>query len=235
MNPVLETIEAWVDRGDPVAVATVVDTKRSAPQPIGTKMAINGREQVCGAVSGGCVEGAVVEVGEQVLAGAAPRLLHYGIADEEAWDVGLPCGGEITVWVEAYARGSLPARLTELALGRARAALVTTVAGPDAPGAKLLVAAGEDTVGTLGSAELDAAAVALANEALWSEQGGLREVGAVTLFIDVVAPPPRLVIVGAVDFAAHLSAVARLAGWRAFVATPGRGSRRPSGSRPPSG
>jgi xanthine dehydrogenase accessory factor len=221
MKSVLETIEAWADRGDPVAVATVVETKRSAPQPVGTKMAINGREQVCGAVSGGCVEGAVVEVAERVLAGAAPQLLHYGIADEEAWDVGLPCGGEITVWVEAYVSGSLQARLTELALARARAALVTVVEGVDAPGAKLLLTAGEQPVGTLGGgAELDRAALELAREALWSEQGGLHEVGEIVLFVDVVAPPPRLIIVGAVDFGAQLAAVAGLAGWRAFVVDP---------------
>lgn len=221
MNTVLQTIEAWVSRGDQVAVATVVDTKRSAPQPVGTKMAINGSEKVCGAVSGGCVEGAVVEVAERVLAGGAPQLLHYGIADEEAWDVGLPCGGEISVWVEAYVRGSLQARLTELALGAQRAALVTVVDGPGTLGAKLLVKASEQPVGTLGDgAELDAVAVGLAREALWSEQGGLHEVSGLTLFVDVVAPPPRLIVVGAVDFAAQLSAVARLAGWRAFVIDP---------------
>ncbi len=82
MSSVLETVEEWAARGDSIALATVVDTKKSAPQPVGTKMAINGGVQICGAVSGGCVEGAVVEVAEQVLAGAPPQLLHYGIADE---------------------------------------------------------------------------------------------------------------------------------------------------------
>ena len=102
MNSVLDAIEGWVARGDRVAVATVVATKKSAPQPAGTKMGINELGEVCGAVSGGCVEGAVVEVAETVIEGSAPRLLHYGIADEDAWDVGLPCGGEISVWVERY-------------------------------------------------------------------------------------------------------------------------------------
>lgn len=221
MRSVIETIEDWAAAGHPIAVATVVETKRSAPQPVGTKMAITGSEQVCGAVSGGCVEGAVVEVAERVLAGDPPQLLHYGIADEEAWDVGLPCGGEISVWVEAYATGSLQARLTELARQGARAALVTVVEGGPAHGAKLLLAAGEESVGTLGAGdELDRAAVELAQEALWSEQGGLHEVSGITLFVDVVAPPPRLIVVGAVDFAAQLTAVAQLAGWRAFVIDP---------------
>ena len=84
------------------ALVTVIDVKRSAPRPPGAKMAINSRGEVSGAVSGGCVEGAVVAVAEDVLKGGDPRLLHFGIADSEAWDVGLPCGGEIDVFVERY-------------------------------------------------------------------------------------------------------------------------------------
>jgi xanthine dehydrogenase accessory factor len=102
VKDVLERVDAWVADGARVALATVVAVRRSAPRPPGAKMAINDRGEVSGAVSGGCVEGAVVEVAEQVLAGGEPRLLHFGIADSEAWDVGLPCGGEIDVWVERY-------------------------------------------------------------------------------------------------------------------------------------
>ena len=102
MKDVLEDVDAWTARGDAVALATVVSTKRSAPRPPGAKMAINSRGEVSGMVSGGCVEGAVVEVAEEILLGADPRLLHFGIADSDAWDVGLPCGGEIDVWVERY-------------------------------------------------------------------------------------------------------------------------------------
>ena len=102
MRDVIEDVDAWVARGDGVALATVINVKRSAPRPPGAKMAINSRGEVSGAVSGGCVEGAVVEVAEEVLAGGEPRLLHFGIADSDAWDVGLPCGGEIDVWVERY-------------------------------------------------------------------------------------------------------------------------------------
>ena len=102
MKDVLQDVDAWVARGDRVALATVVGVQRSAPRPPGAKMAVNDRGEVSGAVSGGCVEGAVVEVAEEVLRGGEPRLLHFGIADEEAWDVGLPCGGEIDVWVERY-------------------------------------------------------------------------------------------------------------------------------------
>jgi xanthine dehydrogenase accessory factor len=100
MKDVLPDIDAWGDTR--VALATVVDVKRSAPRPPGAKMALSARGDVTGAVSGGCVEGAVVEEAREVLAGAPPRLVRYGIADQEAWDVGLPCGGEIGVWVERY-------------------------------------------------------------------------------------------------------------------------------------
>jgi xanthine dehydrogenase accessory factor len=102
MKDVIEDLEGWVARGDDVAIATVVAVQRSAPRPPGAKMAVNSRGEVSGAVSGGCVEGAVVEVAEEVLRGGAPQLLHFGIADSDAWDVGLPCGGEIDVFVERY-------------------------------------------------------------------------------------------------------------------------------------
>ncbi len=102
MKDVLDDVDAWTSRGDAVALATVISVKRSAPRPPGAKMAVNDRGEVSGAVSGGCVEGAVVEIAEDVLAGGEPRLLRFGIADDEAWEVGLPCGGEIDVFVERY-------------------------------------------------------------------------------------------------------------------------------------
>jgi xanthine dehydrogenase accessory factor len=102
LSDVLAQVQKWSERGDRVALATVIDTRKSAPLPPGSKMAISEKGDVVGAVSGGCVEGAVVEVAEEILAGAGPRLLHFGIADSEAWEVGLPCGGEIDVFVERY-------------------------------------------------------------------------------------------------------------------------------------
>lgn len=103
MKDILEELDAWTERGERIALATVVATKRSAPRPPGAKMAISESGEVAGGVSGGCVEGAVAEVAEEVLRGGEPRLLHFGIADSEAWEVGLPCGGEIDVYVERYA------------------------------------------------------------------------------------------------------------------------------------
>jgi xanthine dehydrogenase accessory factor len=102
LKDVAGQVEEWVARGDRVALATVVAIRRSAPRPPGAKMAINDRGEVHGAVSGGCVEGAVVEVAQAVLGGAGPQLRSYGIADGDAWDVGLPCGGELDVWVEEF-------------------------------------------------------------------------------------------------------------------------------------
>ena len=220
MTSVLDMLDGWSGHGDRVVLATVVETKLSAPQPAGTKMAMNEHGAVFGAVSGGCVEGAVVEVGESLMNGAPPRLLHYGIADSEAWDVGLPCGGEISIWVERYDDASLQAQFTALARAGRRAALVTALQGVPQPGAKVLVSADADPQGTLGSAELDEVALALADGALWSERSELHEREGVLLFVDVAAPPPRLIIVGAVDFAAQLTAVATVMEWRSFVIDP---------------
>jgi xanthine dehydrogenase accessory factor len=102
MKDVINDVDRWVADGAQVALATVVDTRRSAPRPPGSKMAINDRGEVSGMVSGGCVEGAVIEVADKVITDGEPQLLTFGIADEEAWDVGLPCGGEIDVLVERY-------------------------------------------------------------------------------------------------------------------------------------
>jgi xanthine dehydrogenase accessory factor len=100
MHEVLDQVEEWRARGDRIAIATVVATRRSAPRPPGAKMAINEHGEIAGAVSGGCVEGAVATAAHEVLDQRRPRLLRFGIADADAFEVGLPCGGEIDVFVE---------------------------------------------------------------------------------------------------------------------------------------
>jgi xanthine dehydrogenase accessory factor len=95
-----EAVKLWLERGDAVAVATVVATRRSAPRAIGSKLAVSSAGELAGSVSGGCVESDVAEHARDVLATGEPKLVSYGIADEEAWDVGLPCGGEIDVFLE---------------------------------------------------------------------------------------------------------------------------------------
>src|ERR687886_3083506 len=100
MKDVLPAIEAWRERGEQVALATVVAARRSAPRPVGSKLAISERGELAGSVSGGCVEADVAEHAREVLETGRPKLVSYGIADEDAWEVGLPCGGEIDVFVE---------------------------------------------------------------------------------------------------------------------------------------
>ncbi len=100
MKEILEEVERWRENGERVVVATVVATRRSAPRPVGTSFAVTETGKMCGSVSGGCVESDVYENAREVLETGEPKLLSYGIADEEAWSVGLPCGGEIDVFVE---------------------------------------------------------------------------------------------------------------------------------------
>ena len=100
MKDILDDIERWRARGEKVAIATVVATRRSAPRPIGASLAISESGKMCGSVSGGCVESDVFENAQEVLATGEPKLLSYGISDDQAWSVGLPCGGEIDVFLE---------------------------------------------------------------------------------------------------------------------------------------
>ncbi|HKP16827.1 MAG TPA: XdhC family protein [Gaiellaceae bacterium] len=100
MKEILDEVERWRESGEKVVVATVVATRRSAPRPVGTSLAVSESGKMCGSVSGGCVESDVYENAREVLETGEPKLLSYGIADEEAWSVGLPCGGEIDVFVE---------------------------------------------------------------------------------------------------------------------------------------
>jgi xanthine dehydrogenase accessory factor len=97
-----DAIERWRARGDRVALATVVATRRSAPRPVGSKLAVSEGGELLGSVSGGCVESDVAVQAAEVIADGAPRLLTYGIDDEQAWSIGLPCGGEIDVFVERF-------------------------------------------------------------------------------------------------------------------------------------
>ncbi len=198
MKDVLQTLDAWAAKGDDAAVATVVAVRRSAPRPPGAKMAISSAGDVVGMVSGGCVEGAVIQEAQEVLAGGAPRLLHFGIADDEAWEVGLPCGGEIDVWVQRHDPAS---PFAAVAREDGRAVELTVLAGDDA-GSKRLVLPGEEAEG--------------AEELMWTERSELRG----DVFVDATFPAPRLLIFGAVDYADALSRLARTCGWRPYVIDP---------------
>jgi xanthine/CO dehydrogenase XdhC/CoxF family maturation factor len=99
-HTILEQASDWLKSGRKVAIATVVETWGSAPQPIGSQLVIDGEGNFIGSVSGGCVEGAVVTEAIDVITSGQPKLLEFGVADETAWKVGLACGGRIGVYVE---------------------------------------------------------------------------------------------------------------------------------------
>ena len=100
MKEILPEVERWRQEGENIVVATVVATRRSAPRPIGASLAISESGKMCGSVSGGCVESDVFESAQEVFETGEPKLLSYGIDDDVAWSVGLPCGGEIDVFLE---------------------------------------------------------------------------------------------------------------------------------------
>ncbi len=100
MKEILPEVERWQKQGEKVVLATVVASRRSAPRPIGSSLAISESGKMCGSVSGGCVESDVFENAREVFESGEPRLVSYGFTDDEAWSVGLPCGGEIDVFLE---------------------------------------------------------------------------------------------------------------------------------------
>jgi len=100
MKEIVDEVERWRQGGEKIAIATVVATRRSAPRPVGAKFAVSERGEMCGSVSGGCVESDVAVQAQEVIVSGEPRLLSYGITDDQALGVGLPCGGEIDVFLE---------------------------------------------------------------------------------------------------------------------------------------
>lgn len=100
LNDVLDLAERWRGEGHDVALATVIRTWGSAPLPVGSQLVVDGRGNFAGSVSGGCIEGAVIEEARGVMASGAAKRLIFGVSNERAWEVGLSCGGEIEIYVE---------------------------------------------------------------------------------------------------------------------------------------
>ncbi len=206
-----------------VAVATLVNTRGTTPRKEGAKMVVGEGGAVLGSVTiGGCVDAQVLEESEDVLATMRPRLLELNLGDEEAWEVGLTCGGTIEVFVEPLAldRGAdATARLYERARRHAAAgqaaALVTRLDGE--VGRKLLVLDGGTVEGTLGDAFLDERFSREAREAMATGASRTLFLEGTRAFVEVLAPPARLIVVGASHVAMPLVALAKVLSYRTVV------------------
>ena len=189
MRELAQSIQRWRSRGDRIALATVVATRRSAPRPVGAKLAISERGELQGSVSGGCVESDVAVQAAEVIAEGTPRLLTYGITDDMAWNVGLPCGGEIDVFVERF-EGELPES--------------------DEPAVSVIVLEGERA----GERRL------LGPDAVEPGPSRVVELDGETVFAEMLGPPPRVVVIGAIDTAEELCRAAKSLGWHTVVTDP---------------
>jgi xanthine dehydrogenase accessory factor len=231
MRELLDTLAAWTADGVEPGRAVVIRSFGSAPRPEGAVLLAAPDGRLAGSVSGGCVEGAAFEEIERARATGRARVIRYGISDEEAWDVGLACGGTIDVLVEPV----LPADVRKAAeapeTGGGGRAVVTPLPadsppaafGPHVPGEgsppadRLVVTDDGALTGTLGEPGLDAELVSAATEALERGRSRTIELGGRQLFIETFPVRPRLVIVGAVEVARSLDRLARELGYETVV------------------
>jgi xanthine dehydrogenase accessory factor len=221
MRDILSDLDNW-HAGDnkSIALATVIQTWGSSPRRAGAKMALTPDGKITGSVSGGCVEGAVFEEGVQALKSNHPQLLHFGVADETAWEVGLACGGSIDIFVkplDTEVFKSLRSVLVEEKPG----VLVTVVKGSDVIlGREMLVREDGNVTGTI-SDQLNERALNLAKETLAQGQSRRAMLNEdVEVFLEVILPPPTLIAVGGVHITIALMALAKTLGYRTVVVDP---------------
>jgi len=232
VRDVLEELLEWWSAGEQVGVGTVVATWRSAPRPAGASMLVGPDGTAVGSVSGGCVEGAVYELAQSVVADGAPRLTRYGVSDGDAFAVGLTCGGVLDVFVETVSRDTFPELggvAADVAAGRP-VAVVTVVEHPDPAwvGRRMVVrpeGVPDAVSGGLGSPRADAAVVddvrgllaqGRSTLATYGPDGQRRGEG-MRVFCASYAPKPRMLVFGAIDFAAAVARVASFLGYRVTV------------------
>ena len=229
MIEVLDDVVRWQAAGERAAIARVVATEGSSPRDAGAAMAVSEGSEVAGSVSGGCVEGAVVGAALEILEGVRePGVITFGYSDEDAFAVGLTCGGTIHLFVEPVTEsasdGPLYSALRAAVKASQPVALVTVIEGPGI-GSKMLVRPDVAAFGTLGDPDLDRV---VARDALGELEAGLsstRHYGphgeareeVVSVFIESFVVPPRMIIFGAVDFTAALARVGKLLGFRVTV------------------
>jgi xanthine dehydrogenase accessory factor len=208
---VLEIADAWSTAGQRVAWATVVGTWRSSPRPIGSQMAIAEDGQFAGSVSGGCVEGAVIEAAAQLLRGGQPSTLAYGVSTESAWEVGLPCGGTIEIYLAELPRQMLT-RLLDARRNRTTLACLTDLERQVQelwqPGAASEILAEPSEL------------IAGISKAYLEEQDQLVQADGRRVFVHVQAAPLRLVVVGAVHLTQVLAQFSEVFGFELIVVDP---------------
>jgi xanthine dehydrogenase accessory factor len=206
VRDVLETLQRWTREGLNVATATVVETERSAPRDPGAVLAVSSEGEVAGSVTGGCVEPAVYEEAQAILAGGPPKLLKYGIADDEAFDIGLPCGGTVHIFVDRLAP-ALVDPIAEAVAAERPVALAVRVSG-ERIGEKQLVYA---------DAPADGELTEQARELLARGETGFVTVGEDEVFVSSFAPRPRMYVFGAIDFASAVASIGRYLGYHVTV------------------
>jgi xanthine dehydrogenase accessory factor len=232
MRDILEPVLKWWMAGETVGLATVVRTFSSAPREPGAALAVSAGGEVVGSVSGGCVEGAAYELATSVMASGEPVLQRYGISDDDAFSVGLTCGGIIDIFVEPVDKAKF-AELAEVAAAVQAdepVAVATVIDGPGQAGARRIIwPAGREPAeakGTLGSgARLDQAVDDDARGMLAQGVTGVRRYGAegerrlddLGVFVQCFAPPPRMLVFGAIDFAAAVARAGKFLGYRVTV------------------
>jgi xanthine dehydrogenase accessory factor len=232
MRDVMARLLPWWSEGHSVGVATVIATFKSAPRSPGASMLVGPDGEAVGSVSGGCVEGAVYELAEQVLGDRTPLLERYGVSDDDAFAVGLTCGGILDVFVEVVDQESFP-ELGEVAADIETGqpvAIATVVAHDDASrlGRRLIIRPEDhehSVQGTLGSSRADDAIAADArgllaagrNETLHYGPDGQRRGEGMSVFVSSYAPKPRMLVFGAIDFAAAVARIGSFLGYQVTV------------------
>lgn len=216
MRDILETVNQWIAEDRPIALATVTETWGSAPRGTGSKMAVTDQMAMIGSVSGGCVETAVIREAVESLKDGKPRLLHYGVSDDTAWDVGLTCGGRISIYVEPLDRQWW--RLATKKVEADMPAVTLTVLEGEYAGAKALYSYETFLYATDNlprSAEVPFAD--MGNKAVKS---GRAEVAGLNVLIDAQRPRPHLIIIGGVHVAMPLTDFAHRLGFRVSLVDP---------------
>jgi xanthine dehydrogenase accessory factor len=228
VRDILDQIAKWWDAGETFGLATVVRTFSSAPREPGAAMAVSASGEVVGSVSGGCVEGAVYELAGEVIRSGQAVVQTYGISDDDAFAVGLTCGGIIDIFVQPVSRALYPefGEIAAAVPAGEPVAMAAVIAGPGVIGSRRVIRAAVGSSGTLGATErLDQAVDDDARGMLAQGRTGVLRYGPdgerrrdeLSVFIQSFAPPPRMLVFGAIDFAAAVARIGKFLGYRVTV------------------